>query len=69
LCHEGVEEADRIVRADVVVEDFGKEYGLRAIGTGDVGHGSSSALREHWPNEGTHNIWNGKEFSHRLWPG
>jgi hypothetical protein len=37
--HEGVEEANGILRGDVVVEDLGQEHRLGAIGTGDVGHG------------------------------
>jgi hypothetical protein len=51
LTHEGVEKTHRIVRADVVVEDFGEEHRLRTIGTGDVGHGvglrAGGALAKH----------------------
>jgi hypothetical protein len=64
--HEGVEEADRIVVPDEIIEDVGEENRLAAIGTDDVGHGRRSEQGEHWPNRGTHNIWKSQEFSHRL---
>ena len=38
LGHEGVQEADRVIGPDVIIEHFREEHGLRAIGTGDVGH-------------------------------
>ena len=46
LRHEGVEEADGIVRSDVVVHDFRQEDGLAAISAGEVGHGRSSKQGE-----------------------
>jgi hypothetical protein len=66
LRDERIEEADRVVRTDVVVEDLGQKHGLTAIGTGDIGHPRRSERGEHWPKPGTHSIWNAQEFSHRL---
>jgi len=63
---DGFQQAHRVVRADVVVHDLRQQYGLGAIGTGDMGHGHSSEQGERWPKPGTHNIWNDQESSHRL---
>ena len=66
LGYGGIEDADRVLGSDVVVESLEEESRLRSVGTGDVGRGWHSALKEHWPNQGTHGIWNCDESSHGL---